>query len=97
MAAYEKSMKEIPERFGKDIMLVETGGLDEAEDDCYRLFTELLSVMAEQPKCKGILLWEPQGARVWSDYPLSSWRSDGRPSTALDAFCQIQRKEAVKE
>ena len=91
MAAYTRSMKEIPERFGKDIMLVETGGLDEAEDDCYRLFTELLDVMADQPKCKGILLWEPQGARIWSEYPLSSWRSDGTPSKALEAFCQISK------
>ena len=91
MQAYARSMREIPERFGKDIMLVETGGLDIAEEESYQLFTELLEVMAEQPKCKGILLWEPQGARGWSDYVLSSWRDDGTPSKALEAFCRIRR------
>jgi arabinogalactan endo-1,4-beta-galactosidase len=91
MEAFARSMREIPERFGKDVMLVETGGLDEDEDGSYKLFTDLLRVMAGQLRCKGILLWEPQGARIWSDYPLSSWRPDGRPSRALEAFCGIRK------
>ena len=90
--AYARSMREIPERFGKDIMLVETGGLDDAEDESHRLFTDLLREMTGQPKCKGILLWEPQGARSWSNYPLNSWRSDGTPSGALDVFKNIRKK-----
>jgi len=92
MDSFSQSMRIIPERFGKDIMLVETGGIDEQENECYQLFIEILEEMTQQPKCKGILLWEPQGARVWSNYPLSAWRSDGHPSDALKAFNHIKRK-----
>jgi len=91
MEGFANSMRLIPERFGKDIMLVETGGVDENEQESYKLFTEILDEMTRQPKCKGILLWEPQGAKVWSNYSLSAWRSDGRPSDALKAFNNIRK------
>jgi arabinogalactan endo-1,4-beta-galactosidase len=91
MEAFTRSMREIPARFGKDVMLVETGGLDIDEAGSRKLFADLLKVMERQPKCKGILLWEPQGASVWSDYPLNSWRADGSPSAALEVFNSIQK------
>jgi arabinogalactan endo-1,4-beta-galactosidase len=91
LKAYTRSMNEIPKRFDKEFMLVETGGLDEAEDESYNLFIELLSGMVDVPKCKGFMLWEPQGAKVWSDYALSSWRADGTPTRAMDAFKRIEK------
>jgi len=37
---------------------------------------------------KGVIYWEPQGARSWSKYPLSAWGGDGRPTRAMDAFLE---------
>jgi arabinogalactan endo-1,4-beta-galactosidase len=89
--AFEQALKEIPERFVKDIMLAEIGGEDDKEDESFQLFSDVIKEISKQPKCKGIILWEPQGARVWSDYQLSSWRADGCPSKALDALYSIQK------
>ena len=91
LAGFVRSLREIPERFGKDIMLVETGGVDEKEEESHHLFTDLLEEISKQPKCKGFLLWEPQGAKVWSGYPLSAWRSDGTPSDALNALRFVRK------
>ena len=89
--AFERGLKEIPKRFNKDIMLVEIGGEDDKEEESYQLFNDVIKEINRQPRCKGIILWEPQGARVWSDYNLSSWRADGTPSKALDAFLSIKK------
>jgi len=34
----------------------------------------------------GVIYWEPEGEKTWSGYQLSAWKSDGKPSIALDAF-----------
>jgi len=91
--AFARGLKEIPKRFGKDIMLVETGGEDDKEDESLKLFSDLIQEISRQPKCKGFMLWEPQGARAWSKYELSSWRGDGTPSKALDALLNIQKNK----
>jgi len=88
---FKRSLIEIPTRFGKDFMLVETGGVDEQEAETYQLLTDIITAMEPHPKCKGILLWEPQGAKVWSGYSLSAWRADGTPSAALEALCNINK------
>jgi len=89
--AFTLGLKEIPERFGKDIMLSEIGGEDDKEEESFQLFYDVIREMSGFPRCKGIILWEPQGARIWSDYQLSSWRSDGTPSNALNALRSIQK------
>jgi len=94
--AFARGLKEIPKRFGKDIMLAETGGEDDKEEESFSLFSDLLKEISRRPRCKGFILWEPQGARVWSNYELSSWRKDGSPSKAMDALLFIQRKNNRK-
>jgi len=89
--AFARGLKEIPKHFGKDIMLSEIGGEDDKEEESFLLFYDVIREMSKHPKCRGIILWEPQGARVWSDYQLSSWRADGTPSNALNALHSIQK------
>jgi len=89
--AFARGLKEIPKRFGKDIMLVETGGEDVKEDESFQLFSDLILEISRRPECKGFILWEPEGARVWSKYELNSWRENGTPSKALDALLNIQK------
>ncbi|MDR1642439.1 MAG: glycosyl hydrolase 53 family protein [Clostridiales bacterium] len=76
----------LPERYDKDIMVVETGGDDDKEDESYDLLASVLAQCASAPRCRGLFYWEPQGARAWSRYPLSAWRDDGTPSHAMDAY-----------
>jgi arabinogalactan endo-1,4-beta-galactosidase len=91
MEGLARSMAEIPKRFGKDIMIVEIGGVDEQEEESVQLLTDVIREIHCQSKCKGILLWEPEGAKTWSGYPLSAWRSDGCPGKALDTLCSIHK------
>ncbi|MCL2242849.1 MAG: arabinogalactan endo-1,4-beta-galactosidase [Treponema sp.] len=91
MEGLSRSMTEIPKRFTKDFIIVETGGVDEKEEETFKLLNDVIEEMKSQPKCKGILLWEPQGAKIWSGYPLSAWRGDGLPAKALDALCSIKK------
>ncbi len=85
-----KSLLLLPERFDKDIMVVETGGEDEREEESYDLLVSVLEKCAAAPRCRGMFYWEPQGARVWSNYNLSAWRGDGVPSHAMDAYLRIR-------
>lgn len=84
--AFERSMKAIPGRFGKPFMVVETGGLDEDEAGSYALMADVAAAVRAQPLCAGVMWWEPEGARSWSDYPLSAWREDGTPTRAMAGF-----------
>ena len=93
MEGLSKSMIEIPKRFGKDFLIVETGGVDEKEDETFNLLADIIDEIHGQQKSKGVLLWEPQGAKSWSKYPLSAWKEDGCPTKALDALCSIKRQE----
>lgn len=82
---YLRSMKELPNKLGKDFMIVETGEISTDEPLTIQFLLEQLQVMREHPACRGMMLWEPEGAEIWSHYPLSAWRDDGTPSAALTA------------
>ena len=43
-------------------------------------------------KGTGVFYWEPQGAKSWSGYALSAWLENGKPSPALDAFLEKDKK-----
>ena len=83
---FVRSMKEIPERFERDLMIVETGERSDDEALTEQLLRFEMAEALKQPYCKGIMLWEPEGAACWSHYPLSAWRDDGVPSSALSVF-----------
>jgi arabinogalactan endo-1,4-beta-galactosidase len=87
-----QSMHELPEKYDKDIMIVEVGGSDEDEDESYALLTSVIEQCALIPRCKGIFYWEPEGAQVWSGYKLSAWQTDGRPTHAMDAFLSVKKQ-----
>ena len=86
LAGWRRSMKELPARYGKEFQIVEIGGVDEEEDESYKLMTDAIESIHGEPLCTGLFWWEPEGARAWSKYPLSAWRADGTPTKAMDAF-----------
>ena len=82
------NLKDMVTRYGKEVMVVEVGGEDTKVQNTYDMLMAVQQKVSEVPNSKGlgILYWEPEGARSWSHYALSAWGSDGKPSSALDAF-----------
>lgn len=89
----ERTLHVLPERYDKDIMVVEVGGEDIKEQESYDLLVSVLEKCAAAPRCRGMFYWEPQGAKSWSGYGLSAWRADGTPTQAMDAYLCIQQPE----
>ena len=92
---YLRSMKELPEKLGKDIMIVETGEISEDEELTTSFLLEQLETVRNHPSCRGIMLWEPEGAEIWSHYPLSAWRDDGMPGAALPIVRDVLRENPL--
>jgi arabinogalactan endo-1,4-beta-galactosidase len=84
------SLRLLPERYNRDIMVVETGGVDEEEEESRDLLASVIETCNSSPRCRGIFYWEPEGAKVWSAYNLSAWRADGTPTRAMDAYLMIK-------
>lgn len=82
------NLKDMANRYGKEVMVVEVGGEDNKVQNTYDMLVAVIKKVKEVPGGKGlgVMYWEPQGARSWSQYPLSAWGADGRPTKAMDAF-----------
>ena len=82
------NLKDMVARYGKEVMVVETGGEDTKAQNTYNMLMTVLQKVRDVPEGKGlgVFYWEPEGARSWSHYALSAWGSDGKPTLALDAF-----------
>ncbi len=82
------NMNDMAARYGKDVMVVEVGGLDTQALDTYNMLVAVIEKTLAVPggKGSGVIYWEPEGAKSWSGYSLSCWGSNGRPTVALDAF-----------
>jgi arabinogalactan endo-1,4-beta-galactosidase len=83
-----RNMNALAARYGKPVMVVEVGGEDRQADNTYAMLVAVQRTVKAVPngQGKGLIYWEPQGARSWSRYALSAWGDDGRPTRALDAF-----------
>ncbi|MBW4359231.1 arabinogalactan endo-1,4-beta-galactosidase [Flavobacterium sp. NAS39] len=88
IADLANNLNDMSARYGKEVMVVEVGGIDTQEQNTYDMLVAVIKAVKAVPNNKGlgVIYWEPQGAKSWSKYELSAWRSDGKPSMALDAF-----------
>ncbi|OJU22654.1 MAG: arabinogalactan endo-1,4-beta-galactosidase [Sphingobacteriales bacterium 41-5] len=82
------NLNDMAARYGKKVMVVETGGEDVQSQNTYNMLVAVIKKVKAVPGKKGlgVMYWEPQGARSWSQYPLSAWGDDGKPTKAMDAF-----------
>ena len=83
------NMNDMVSRYGKEVMVVEVGGLDSQVQNTYDMLVAVIQKTIAVPNSKGlgVIYWEPEGERIWNGgYPLSCWKSDGKPTAALDAF-----------
>lgn len=88
IADLANNLNDMAARYDKEVMVVEVGGIDTMEQNTYDMLVAVIKAVKAVPNNKGlgVIYWEPQGAKSWSKYDLSAWRSDGKPSMALDAF-----------
>jgi arabinogalactan endo-1,4-beta-galactosidase len=84
----ENNLKDMASRYNKEVMVVEVGGEYDKAQNTFKMLAATIKAVKAVPNNKGlgVIYWEPQGEKSWSGYSLSAWRSDGKPSTALDAF-----------
>lgn len=82
------NMNDMAARYGKEVMVVEVGGLDTQAQETYNMLVAVIGKTMAVPMGKGlgVIYWEPEGANSWSGYSLSCWGSNGKPTVALDAF-----------
>ncbi|WP_069658890.1 glycoside hydrolase family 53 protein [Arcticibacter eurypsychrophilus] len=82
------NLLDMASRYGKEVMVVEVGGEDNKEQNTYDMLIAVQEKVRAVPNGRGlgVLYWEPQGARSWSKYGLSTWENDGKPTKALKAF-----------
>jgi len=84
----ENNLNDLSTRYGKEVMVVEVGGEDVKAQNTYDMLVAVQQKVKAVPngKGRGVIYWEPEGAKSWSGYALSAWSSDGKPTKAMDAF-----------
>lgn len=84
----ENNLKDMASRYNKEVMVVEVGGDYTLVQNTKEMLEATIKAVKSVPNNKGlgIIYWEPEGEKSWSDYQLSAWLSNGKPSPALDAF-----------
>ena len=84
----ENNLKDMASRYNKEVMIVEVGGDYTLVDNTKEMLTAVIKAVKNVPNNKGlgVVYWEPEGEKSWSNYQLSAWQSNGKPSPALDAF-----------
>jgi len=82
------NLNDMASRYKKEVMIVEVGNEEIKEQNTYDMLLSVMQKVKEVPQNKGlgVIYWEPEGAKSWSNYALSAWGENGRPTKALDAF-----------
>jgi len=84
----ETNLNDMVTRYDKDVMVVEVGGDYTLVQNTQDMLNQVISIVRGIPgeRGLGVIYWEPEGAKSWSNYQLNCWQNNGKPSTALDAF-----------
>ena len=82
------NLKDMASRYNKEVMVVEVGGDYTLIQNTHDMLAAVINEVKNVPNNKGlgVIYWEPEGEKSWSGYQLNCWQSNGKPSTALDAF-----------
>lgn len=86
--ALGNNLNDMTTRYGKPVMVVETGGPYNQVQNTYDMLVAVIKKVDEVPNHMGlgVICWEPEGEKTWSGYNLSCWGSDKKPTHALNAF-----------
>ena len=88
IADLQNNLNDMVTRYNKEVMVVEVGGDYTLVQNTKDMLTATINAVKNVPNQKGlgVIYWEPEGEKTWSGYQLNCWQSNGKPSTALDAF-----------
>ena len=88
LADLQNNLNDMVTRYNKEVMVVEVGGDYTLVQNTKDMLTATINAVRNVPNQKGlgVIYWEPEGEKTWSGYQLNCWQTNGKPSTALDAF-----------
>ncbi len=88
IADLQNNLNDMVTRYNKEVMVVEVGGDYTLVQNTKDMLTATINAVRNVPNQKGlgVIYWEPEGEKTWSGYQLNCWQTNGKPSTALDAF-----------
>jgi len=88
IADLQNNLNDMVTRYNKEVMVVEVGGDYNLVQNTKDMLTATINAVRNVPNQKGlgVIYWEPEGEKTWSGYQLNCWQTNGKPSTALDAF-----------
>jgi len=86
--ALGNNLNDMTTRYGKEVMVVEVGGLYNQVQNTYDMLVAVIKKVDAVPNHMGlgVIYWEPEGEKSWSGYNLSCWNTGGKPTRALNAF-----------
>ena len=91
-----KSIKALGEQLGVPVIIAETGFSNYDADKASVVMKDLFEKTKNLPQCAGIFYWEPEvdgqwkpsyyNTVGWGAYGMGAFTTDGKPTSALDAF-----------
>lgn len=92
------NMNDMVSRYGKEVMIVETGMSWDNAAEAKLFLADLISKVrtVSSGKGKGVLYWEPQ-CYNWKGYSLGAFNLSGRPTEAMDAFKIASELKPIEE
>jgi len=82
------NMNDMVSRYGKEVMIVETGMSWDSPTTCKSFLTDIITKTKSVTGGKGlgVFYWEPQSYGNWKGYTLGAFDNSGKPTVAMDAF-----------
>ena len=78
-------------KYGRDVMICETGMDYWYEDVAYQMLSSLLTKAKAEKRCLGVFYWEPEADKDKVDYNMGAFRNS-MPTRAMDAFTEAAGK-----
>ncbi|HEY4323538.1 MAG TPA: glycosyl hydrolase 53 family protein [Mucilaginibacter sp.] len=81
------NMQDMIKRYGKPVMVCETGMDETAATTCGQMLTDMMTKTASLGNNGlGLFYWEPEAYGGWLGYNLVAFDGTGKPTVAMDAF-----------
>jgi arabinogalactan endo-1,4-beta-galactosidase len=82
------NMNDMVSRYGKDVMVTETGMSWDQATACNSFIADLISKVqsVNGGRGLGVFYWEPESYNNWQGYTLGAFDNSGKPTVALNAF-----------
>lgn len=80
------NLMDMTARYGKEVMVCETGMPWDRAEAARAYLTALLEKTSSIDGCLGVFYWEPECYGGWNGYSLGAFDENGRPTAAMEAF-----------